>query len=126
MHKHFQIILLISFGLLLACNTGLDQNLLLGKWKGSALYENKNLSDTDVSHVEFDFKENEQYFYRGTLKYTEAGRFYTVGNTLYSTDTTRTEKIEKSVRVIRLSADSLFLQMNSNGTPQLLQLYKVK
>jgi len=124
MHLYRGITLLMVL-LLLGCTEGIDQNMLVGKWKAALLMDRTEKSGIDLSAVQFEFKANNTYSYQSNLKYKEAGRYSTMGKTLYSTDTTVVDQREKAVKIVRLSADSLFLEMNNSGTPQLLKLYKV-
>ena len=123
--RPYQGIMLLLALLVLGCSAGIDQEMLLGKWKAALLMDRTEKSGIDLSAVQFEFKANKTYSYQSNLKYKEAGRYSTLGKTLYSTDTTVVDQKEKAVKIIRLSADSLFLEMNNNGTPQLLKLYKV-
>ena len=121
----FRWITVLLVLLILGCTEGIDQELLAGKWKAALLLDRAEESGIDLSAVEFEFNRNETYSYQSNLKYKEAGRYSTMGKTLYTTDTTVVDQREKAVKIVRLSTDSLFLEMNNNGTPQLLKLYKV-
>lgn len=119
--------LLLLFGLLCmlnACDKGLHKDLLLGKWRAVALYEKGNKLDFDLSSVYFEFYEDDRYFFQSTLKFSEAGHFYTSGRLLYTTDTTATAPFEKAVKVTHIAKDSITFLMNDQGIEKSLQLVK--
>ena len=110
--------------LLFGCTSKIDHSLLNGKWKAARIIENNTPKDLDLSLVSFEFFNDGRYKYHDNLKTEEAGRFYVVGEVLYTTDTTTTHPLEKSVRIALLSPDSLHFQMNAGGVPQVFELYK--
>lgn len=112
--------------LLSACKDGLDKDLLVGKWQAVELYEQDEQVEMDLNPVYFEFFENDRYYFQSTLKFSEAGRYYTVGQLLYTTDTTAAEPFEKAVKVTQLSRDSLAFLMNDKGTKKALQLVRMK
>lgn len=112
--------------MLSACKDGLDKDMLVGKWQAVVLYEQEEKVDMDLSPVYFEFFPNDRYYFQSTLKLSEAGRFYTVGQLLYTTDTTAAQPFEKAVKVTQLSQDSLAFLMNDKGTKKALQLVRKK
>lgn len=120
-----RLILIVCLGFF-ACKSAIEQDLLYGSWKAAAFIENGVANEVDLNNVQFDFNRDGSYRYHGTLKQEESGRFYTVGKILFTTDTTAITEQEKSVKIIKLTTDSLFFQMNAAGTPQIFQLYKAK
>ena len=75
----FRGILLMMTLLLFGCTEGIDQDLLVGKWKAALLLDRTEASSIDLSAVEFEFKANKTYSYQSNLKYKEAGRYSTMG-----------------------------------------------
>ena len=108
----------------ISCNK-LDQTLLHGTWKGAAMLEKGKQVDKGAEQAVFQFFPNQTYTYEMAY-HKEAGRYRTVENKLYTTDTTNQERLEKVVRVSKLTTDSLYLEMNMGGIPQVLQCYKAK
>ncbi|HHH50706.1 MAG TPA: hypothetical protein ENK52_06985 [Saprospiraceae bacterium] len=103
----------------------LDQTLLHGKWQGVELLEKgKVAQDSGAAAAIFTFSKNGNYTYQ-LPHYKEAGNYRIVENKLYTTDTIKS-RLEKVVRITHLTNDSLFLEMNKGGIPQLLKCYKVK
>ena len=114
----------LIFGLF-ACGSGLDKTLLYGTWQAVSLEENGQPGTTSLSETQFTFQPSGKYEYRSNINYKEAGTYYLDGKFLVSKDSLK-KSIAKSVMIEYLSADSLLFNMNSNGTPQLLGLKKVK
>ncbi len=117
-------LLLGCFLFLVSCEDGTDEKLLLGKWQAVELVESGEKIEVDLDGVYFEFFPNERYHFQSTLKLSEAGRYYTVGPLLYTTDTTANEAIEKAVKIVQLTPDSLTFLMNDRGVEKHLQLLK--
>ena len=98
--------------------------LLPGTWKVASIYENNQLKDMNTTNIQFSFNENGQYTYRSNAEYQEAGPYYIERKLLYTTDTVNAQRIKKSVKIKEITADSLFLDMNQGGIPQLWKLYR--
>lgn len=107
-----------------SCENPIDDKQLLGNWTAAEFLENDVPKDVDLKSINFSFFENNTYTFQGLLN-KEAGSFYLKGNLLYSTDTLSTNRIEKSVKVIKSTSDSLFFEMNNGGISQIIKLYKV-
>lgn len=103
----------------------LDNTLLHGNWKGAVMIKNGQVVEKGADGILFQFEPNGTYTY-SVSAHQEAGKFHTLEDKLYTTDTTQTNRLEKVVRVSHLSADSLFLEMNAGGVSQLLKCYKAK
>ena len=116
----------IALLFVLACQAAIDKEQIYGTWKAAAFIDNGKKSEIDLTNVEFKFNPDGTYHYHGTLEMEESGRYYLTGKLLYTTDTTQTKGIEKSVKIAKLTADSLFFQMNAGGVPQSFELYKAK
>ncbi len=117
--------LLFCLFILSACGDGLDEKLLVGKWQAFELLENEEVVDLDLSPVYFEFSANERYHFQSTLKFSESGRYYTMGHLLYTTDTTTTEAFEKAVKIVQLNQDSMSFLMNDQGVGKQLRLVRM-
>ena len=109
---------------LMACGSGVDKTVLAGNWKLHQFLEQGEPVEINTEEVSFEFFENGRYNFNSTLNYKESGRYYTMGQLLYTTDTTVSNPIEKPVKVILLTADSLHFKMNDKGVEQDLKLYR--
>ena len=123
--RHWALLVLLAFlPLWQSCEGGLDQSLLYGRWQAVELLETNEPVDMDLSPVYFEFSSDEKYYFQSTLNLSEAGRYYTVGHLLYTTDTTVAQPLEKAVKIIQLTSDSLAFLMNDKGVEKRLQLVK--
>ena len=109
-----------------ACGDGIEERLLIGKWQAIELAEKKEPVDLDLSPVFFEFFPDKKYHFQSTLKFSESGNYYTQGQLLYTTDTTSSEVLEKAVKIIQLSSDSLGFLMNANGIEKQLRLVRIR
>ncbi len=100
--------------------------MLLGRWQAVELLEKEEKVEMDLSSVHFEFFADERYHFQSTLNLSGAGRFYTIGPLLYTTDTTVTEPLEKAVRIVQLTPDSLAFLMLDQGIERHLQLIRKK
>ncbi|MEM9824210.1 MAG: hypothetical protein AAF985_24205 [Bacteroidota bacterium] len=117
----------LLFGLfLMACQPAIDPQLLHGEWKAAHFIENGVASDIDLRNVLFTFNADGTYAYHGTFQLEESGRYYLTGKLLYTTDTTANQSIEKSVKIAKITKDSMYFQMNAGGIPQIFKLYKTQ
>lgn len=115
----------VFFALLLfitACKSEpkFDITLLHGEWTGADWLVQGKSSGRDAREVRFTFDATNTY----TASYgeqKESGTYRVEGDKLY---TTAEDKIEKVVKVERISADSLFLDMNRVGQAEQLILVK--
>lgn len=112
--------LLISLS---ACAEKHDDKLLIGSWTAFEFIENNEPQNVDLKAINFEFYNNQTYNFQG-LSNRESGNFHVQGDLLYSTDTLASERIEKSVRIIKLNSDSLFFEMNLAGKKQIMKLRK--
>lgn len=92
---------------------------LYGSWKVAQVYENHKLKDLGSGLILFRFKETGVYTYGSQSKNAEAGSFYLKGKQLHTKDTINPQAIKKAVSIALLSPDSLILDMNRGGVPQL-------
>ena len=119
-----KIIFILAIVLFIFSCEKIDSTLLLGKWQGAELLEKgKPAKDSGAAAAIFNFSPNGSYSYE-LPHYQEAGTYRVVENKLYTTDTIKS-RLEKVVRITHLTSDSLFLEMNKGGIPQLLKCYKV-
>jgi hypothetical protein len=109
----------------MSCTDQIDYKLLIGSWTAGEFLEDDTVKIVDLNSINFSFYNNNTYAFRGIMN-KEAGNFYLKGNLLYSTDTLTNERIEKSVKVIKTTTDSLFFEMNNGGIKQIIKLYKTE
>jgi hypothetical protein len=121
----FKILLLLSIPFLIFTCKKIDETLLHGEWKVSSMIEKGKLTDKGAEQATFNFMPNGAYTYNIPY-YNEAGNFHTKDGKLYTTDTLNSDRIEKVVRVLNITPDSLILEMNNAGVPQILNCYKFK
>ncbi len=108
-----------------ACEPPIDNTLLLGQWQAVAMVEADKVNE-DITDIRFNFSDADTYTYQGGPSYQEAGHYRIQGDLLYSTDTLAQQRVEKVVRIIKLTSDTLFLQMNKGGLDQEMRLVKSK
>jgi len=106
-----------------SCEEPVDEKLVVGSCATVAFLENNTPLDVDLKSINFSFYENNTYTYQGLMN-LEAGNYYLSRKLLYTIDTLSDNRIEKSVKVIKSTADSLFFEMNSGGDTQIIKLYK--
>ena len=99
---------------------------MVGKWQASSLMEDGMPIPVPPSEVGFEFFNNGYYNFRSTLNYLEAGTFSVKGSLLYTMDTLNEASSEKSVQILALTKDSLFLKMNAEGKLQLVKLFRTQ
>ena len=124
MKQHLNLLLIIPILCLFSCQPEVDSELLKGNWKAIEMIEEgktTNLADRDVS---FNFYDNGTYLYDSNNSYKEAGPYRIKGQMLYTIDTIAEGRLEKSVKIALLAADSLTFDMNRNGVPQTLKLVR--
>lgn len=111
-----------------ACNnnSAIPSNLLEGKWKVAFLIRGQDTIEMDYSPIYFEFNSNKRYVFQSTLNTREAGRYYTQGNRLLTTDTLVDSPKEKAVLVKKITQDSMIYIMNLRGERQAMYLYKSK
>lgn len=103
-----------------ACSTAETNPHIYGTWQGVSWKVNGQESDRSVQDVRFEFHEDATYRAAyGTQQ--EQGTFQLKGDKLY---TTGANKIEKVVGLSRLTADTMVMDMNRIGTPEILVLVK--
>lgn len=126
MQKIVSIFLIVFCFSLFACEEPLDQTLLHGTWQADQFLESGKPKNLDISNMAFTFNGQNVYTYQSNLRHREAGNYRIEGDILYSTDTLIETKIEKAVRIIQLTNDSLQLSMNNGGVKQHIHLHKAK
>lgn len=107
----------------IACQPSQEQ-LLCGKWQAFETLENGMPLKVDNNEIGFEFNQNGYYQFRSTLSYLESGRFTIKGDMLFTLDTVNKASSEKAVQIEKLTCDSLFLKMDSEGNERMLKLYK--
>lgn len=117
MQKSLLIGILMAF---VACKQDDKSPLLYGKWQGASWTVSGQESGRDAAAVQFEFVADGSYsaVYGGQQ---EKGSFRLSGDKLY---TTGENKIEKMVRLSKIAADTLVMDMNRVGTAEVLVLVK--
>ena len=123
MLKKIGLCLLIAF-LCVSCKSEMERNII-GKWYAASLVECEEIVPIDVSLVNLEFRGNGKYTFNSTLNLHEEGKYRIKGNYLYTKDLIKEKAIEKAVRIVKLNADTLELEMNYRGKEQFLTLLHV-
>lgn len=124
--KNVIYLLVASFLMtIVSCEDTIDDKLLVGSWTAAEFLENDTPKEVDLKSINFSFYDNKTYSYQGIMN-IEAGNYYLKNNLLYSTDTLSNDRVEKSVKVIKITTDSLFFEMNNGGIKQIIKLYKTE
>lgn len=114
------ILLAGSFLLLPGCQNDEAGKLLTGTWRGVEWRVEGNITRRDVQSVTFLFEENGTY--AATFgSQQEAGTWRLEGDKLY---THAEGQVQKMVRLPRLTADTLVMDMNRAGTAETLVLVR--
>ncbi|MFT6320125.1 MAG: hypothetical protein ACJAT4_001047 [Granulosicoccus sp.] len=119
----FKILLILSIPFLIFTCKKIDETLLHGEWKVSSMIEKGKPTDKGAEQATFNFHPNGTYNYEISY-YKEAGHYDTKDGKLYTTDTLNSDRIKKVVRVLNITSDSLVLEMNNAGIPQIWNCYK--
>jgi hypothetical protein len=109
-----------------SCEEEFDKSLLYGSWQADQFLESDKVKEIDISNMGFTFNDKNVYTYQSNLKYKEAGNYRIERAILYSTDTLSNQRIEKAVKIIHITSDSLQLLMNNGGIEQKVFLHKLK
>ena len=118
-----RLLTFLSLLTILAC-TKVDKSLLVGKWNVDIVEGVGEKDMENMSGISFQFLPNNRYSFQSTLNITEAGRYSIVGDLLNTTDTTVTNPKEKSVKITKLTPDSLYFLMNVGGEKQNLKFVR--
>ncbi len=116
-------ITLLAGILWVGCNTGESTPpAILGNWTGVLWTVENESSGRDAGAVRFSFDQTKHYeaSFGGQQ---EKGTFKVDGNKLY---TTAEGQMQKMVKIIRLGADTLEIEMNRAGTKENLILAKTQ
>ncbi|MEM6966794.1 MAG: hypothetical protein AAF573_18665 [Bacteroidota bacterium] len=119
------LLLAASLVALFATCKEVDKKLLIGTWKGAEMMENGKAVDKGIESAEFQFLDNKTYTYQ-IASHKEGGPYHIFEDQLITTDTINDGRIEKKVRIKKLTSDSLYLEMNLGGMPQLMKCYRAK
>ena len=115
MLRGFIYLLLLCF-VFFSCQNS-DDVQTLGTWKLYGLTESGQKQNVDLKNFEFKFNADGSYHFHGSSQMVETGTYRTEGDKLYTTDTSRQNALEKVVRVVKLSKDSMNFEMNNSGIP---------
>ena len=124
MRFRLSILLFITITILGCSN--IEKDLLIGKWKIDTV---EGVSEKDMENmrdIRFEFFSNNKYFFQSTLNIKEAGHYTIQGDLLNTTDTTVANSTEKSVKITKLTPDSLYFLMNNSGKKQNLKFARIK
>lgn len=112
------MILILFASLAIGCEEGpaYDLALLYGNWKGTGIVVNGEPAPVADGALSFSFDDKGQYSYKGGNN-KEAGTYSVKGKLLVTQDQTVEGALKKQVEITTLTADSLVLNMNDNGTP---------
>ena len=120
------VLYLFPLLLVLAGCDSFSEQKLFGHWRGAGVLENGVPLDIDPAEIHFEFCENGKYTFQSTLNYREAGTFKMADGLLYTLDTINQASSEKAVKVVKLSGDSLCLEMMTAGKIRMLKLVRGK
>jgi hypothetical protein len=98
--------------------------LLQGRWDAILLVEESDTLQMDLSPVFLEMSSEGTYLFQSTLNYLESGRYRLEGNLLYIQDTTSTGSKERRIRIRQFEADTLILDMESEGLSRQLTLWR--
>jgi lipocalin-like protein len=119
--KQIHSLLLFLTGALIilsGCQNDVAKKLLTGTWRGVEWQVDGKATQRDVQSVVFIFEENGTYAATfGTQQ--EAGTYRLEGDKLY---TNAEGQVQKMVKLPRLTADTLVMDMNRAGTAETLVL----
>lgn len=122
--KYF-IVTLLSLLMLLSCQQEDKTPLLLGTWKGASWSVGNKDSGRNASNVRFQFNADDTYSasFEGSK---EKGTFRLRGDGKLFTTAEGSTKIEKAVKLAKITADTIVMNMNRVGDREQLILIKVK
>jgi len=117
------LIIACSILLLISCQQEDKTPLLIGNWKGVSWTVDGKKSGRNAANARFEFKNDNTY--KATFEGSkEAGTFrLRFDNKLF---TTEAGKIEKSVLLSKITADTIVMDMNRVGDREQLILVKIK
>ena len=121
----FSILISITLLGLVSCQDNCNQQVL-GKWQAASILEDGMPLQVPVNVVGFEFFPNGYYNFRSTLEYKEAGAFEVKSGYLFTLDTMNEASTQKSVQILSVTKESLFLKMNAEGEEQIVKLFKIK
>jgi hypothetical protein len=113
------------FMTIVSCKDSIDDKLVVGNWVAAEFLENDVPKEVDLKSINFQFYNNKTYTFQGLMN-KEAGNYRLQRDLLYSTDTLSDNRVEKSVKIIKITADSMFFEMNNGGISQIIKLHKTE
>jgi Lipocalin-like domain len=114
------LLLFASLTLLIACHSGEQNKMILGKWTGIEWLVDGHPSSHTPGEAVFTFNEDGLY----TFEYSgnvEKGKYYVNNNELF---TTPDGGIKMMVKIPKLSQDTLIFDMNRGGQAERLTLIR--
>lgn len=116
-----QILIIALLGLIFThCKQDDKIPLLIGEWQGVSWKVNGKESGRNYKAISFEFKNDGNYSTAFETQ-TEKGTFRLSGDKLY---TTGENKIEKMVKLSTITTDTIVMDMNRVGEPEVLILAK--
>ena len=97
-----------------------DPQDLTGRWQAVAFYTNGQSVDTALDSVQFHLTADKRYTFQSQGFYEEAGHYRLSASYLFLSDTTIKPVVEKTVRILYLSPDSLKIEMKMGSDRQVL------
>ncbi len=120
------LICLIWFNISCQNEEKVDKNaLLIGNWQAVQLVENDTVLGINLDAVRLQFYPAQQYTFHGTLKEEEAGTYRVQKDLLFTNDTLVQPAHEKVVKILKLSLDSLQIEMLDKDRKRILDLKKM-
>ncbi|MEO7174158.1 MAG: hypothetical protein ABIV51_00085 [Saprospiraceae bacterium] len=101
--------------------SGLPGNWQAVAWTDAELMEQEPL---DGAEMDIQFFSNKRYAAQLQGGQPEAGRYTSMRNNLFVTDTTVQNPTERAVQVARLTADSLYLRFGKSGSHSVMVLVR--
>ena len=122
-HMKNNSLILLSFlllALIASCTGKFDEKLIHGEWVGAEWLVAGQTANYDASSALFTFDDKGKYSfsYAGS---GESGKYFISNNELF---TTPDGGIKMMVKIDKLTADSLVMEMNRGGTSETLTLLK--
>lgn len=103
-----------------------DKSNLIGSWQAVAYYETGQTVDTPLDAVQLSFSSAGDYSFRSIGFYEERGQYRLAGNYLHIKDSTVQNAVERTMKILFLSPDSLKIGMETAGKSSTVFFGKIK
>lgn len=126
MRNSFLILFLLFTSVFFISCGGPDLKQLPGNWKAVAWTDAELAEQAPLDGAEMDIQFFPDKRYAAQLHggQPEAGRYTSMKNNLFVTDTTVQNPTERAVQVARLTADSLYLRFGKSGSHSVMVLVR--